>query len=153
VGLSEKTQKSTNTGSTTAQYGWQTNPGSAAYDTLAHEQFHTDPTIGARLGEAQRTLKNTVTSPTGGYVTPAIRDAIMRSGNRELMQQSGAQTRAGIHDVNQLNFARDAAVAQGTAPVLTQTGGTSQGTGTVKESQSPLGTALQVAGAAAPMSM
>jgi hypothetical protein len=91
-------------------------------------------------------------SPTGGYVTPQIRDAIQRSQQRELFQQGGEQTRAGQFDVNRLNYGRNAAVAGMTAPVLTNTGGTSTGKGTVTQSQSPLGTAVQVAGAAAPLS-
>ena len=105
------------------------------------------------MGEQQRQLNNSLASPTGGYVTPQIRDAIRRSQSRELMQQGGEQTRAGIYDVNSQNRGRNAALAAMTAPQLVQRGGTSSGTGTVKQSESPLGTALQVAGAAAPLSM
>lgn len=92
-------------------------------------------------------------SPTGGYVTPAIRDAIQRSGQRNLMQDASQATREGAGDVNKLNFARNSAVAGMTAPTLTQTGSSSTGSGTVTQSESPFKTALNVAGAAAPLSM
>lgn len=87
----------------------------------------------------------------GGYTTPQIRDAIMRGGQRELMQEAGAQARAGAFDVNRLNQSRDLALAGMTRPVLTQTGST--GTGTVVQSQSPWATIAQVGAQAAPMSL
>lgn len=50
-------------------------------------------------------------NPTGGYVTPAIRDAILRSGQRELMSQAGEQTREGQYDVNRQNQTQKLALA------------------------------------------
>ena len=67
------------------------------------------------------------------------------------MQKAGAQTRAGQYDVNRQNYGRNLAVAGMTAPVLTQTGGTSSGQ--TIQSQSPLGTVAQIGAAAAPMSL
>ncbi len=79
-------------------------------------------------------------NPTGGYVTPQIRDAIMRSGQRELAQQAGQQTREGQFDVNRQEQAKKLALADMTRPILTQTGSTSQGTQTTQQSQSPWAT-------------
>lgn len=149
MGLSDKTQKST--GSTTSSYGWQTPPTTPALEKLAGTQFQVDPTIGARAGEAQRTLQNSFNNPVGGFTTPAMRDAMMRSGSRELMQRSGEETRAGQYDVNKLNYGRDLAVAGMSAPTLTQTGGTSQGT--VTQGSNPVGGVLQGAASLAPLSM
>lgn len=69
------------------------------------------------------------------------------------MQEAGAQTRAGQFDVNRLNTTKDLALADLTKPILTQTGSSSTGSGTVTQSDSPFKTALNVAGAAAPLSM
>ena len=67
------------------------------------------------------------------------------------MQQAGEQTREGQFDVNKLNYGKNLAVAGMTAPVLTQTGGTSSGK--TVQSESPWGTALQIGSAAAPLSL
>lgn len=107
-------------------------PGASSPDIDAYRamQFKVDPTIGARLGEAQRGLKDQFINPTGGYVTPSMKDAITRSQTRELFQQGGAQTRAGQYDVNSLNLQKAGNLAALTAPPLVQTGssGTSSGT-------------------------
>jgi hypothetical protein len=70
-------------------------------------------------------MQSQFNNPLGGYATPAMKDAIMRSQERELMQEGGAQTRAGIHDVNQMDYSRNALLAGLTQPT-TQTGQTSQ---------------------------
>lgn len=161
IGLSDKKQTSTQTGtqqgSTSNTYGWQPHPGSADIDTLRNQKFQIDPSIGYRLGEKERQLSDSFVSPTGGYVTPQIRDAITRSGRRDLMQQAGQQTREGQFDVNKLNYAKNAAVAGMTAPVLTQTGssssGSSTGSGTVRQSESPWGTVASIGTSLAPLSL
>lgn len=95
----------------------------------------------------------------GGYVTPQIRDAIRRSGQRELLQIGGQQTREGAFDANRLNQSRNLALAGMTSPRLVNTGststqtGTQTGTGTVTQGQNPLGTALQVGASIAPLSL
>lgn len=95
----------------------------------------------------------------GGYTTPQIRDAIRRSGQRELLQMGGQQTREGAYDVNRLNQSKNLALAGMTAPRLVNTGstststGTQSGTGTVTQSQNPFGTALQVGASMAPLSL
>jgi len=86
-------------------------------------------------------------------VTPQIRDAIMRSGRRDLMSQAGEQTREGAFDVNRMNLAKGAGLAEMTRPILTQTGSTSSGTGTTTQSQSPWATIAGVGAQAAPLSL
>lgn len=95
----------------------------------------------------------------GGYTTPQIRDAIRRSGSRELLQIGGQQTREGAFDANRLNQSKNLALAGMTAPRLVNTGSTqtgtqsSTGTGTVTQGTNPLGTALQVGASVAPLSL
>ncbi len=102
-----------------------------------------DPSIGHRLGEQQRQLKESFASPTGGYVTPQIRDAIMRSESQELGQQAGQQTREAQFDVNRLNENRNLALAGLTRGQDTTSSGTSSGKVTEKD---PWGTAIKAAG-------
>lgn len=130
--------KTTNTqsGTQSGQFGttntFERLPGaeSADIDRVRNMQFRVDPTIGARVGEAQRNLKASFNNPLGGYSSPQQRDAIMRSQQREIFQQSGAQTRAGQYDVNQQNYGKNAFVAGLTAPPLVQTGSSGQSSGT-----------------------
>lgn len=89
----------------------------------------------------------------GGYTTPQIRDAILRGERRELGQQAGQQAREGAYDVNRLNQSRNLAMASLTKPILTQTGSTSSGTGTIKQSESPWATIAQIGAQAAPISL
>jgi len=79
----------------------------------------------------------------GGYTTPQIRDAIMRSEGRELAQQAGQQTREGQFDVNRLNQNRNLALAGLTRGTDETSSGTSSGT--VKQ-KDPWGTAMQLGG-------
>jgi hypothetical protein len=105
-----------------------------------------DPSIGYRLGEKERQLKDTMVNPTGGYVTPAIRDAILRSGQRELMSQAGEQTREGQYDVNRQNQAQKLALAgltRGTVQdTAQQSASDTKGDVTYKD---PMGRAMEVA--------
>lgn len=151
--MSDQKQKSTQQGTTTATYGHVDTPDTPDILKARSNTARIDPSIGARLGEQQRQLNSSLASPTGGYVTPQIKDAIQRSQSRELMQEAGAQTRAGQFDVNRINTSKDLALADLTKKQFVQTGGTSTGSGTVTQSQSPLGTIAQVGAAAAPMSL
>ena len=87
----------------------------------------------------------------GGATTPQIRDAILRSGNRELAQQAGEQMRAGQYDVNRLNQSKDLALA-GLTRGQNQTY-SSQAQGKISQSDSPLGTASAIGGQLAPLSL
>ncbi len=153
MGLSDKKQVSTQTGQTQNQYGWQQTPDTPDLIRARSDSAQIDPSIGYRAAEKERQLSDSFVSPTGGYVTPQIRDAILRSGRREIGQQAGEQAREGAFDVNRLNQSRNLALAGLTRPTLTQTGSSSSGTGTVTQSQSPWATALQVGAQAAPMSL
>ena len=153
MGLSDKTQKSTQSSQTQNQYGYQPGASSPDIDALRNTKFNIDPSIGYRLGEKERQLNESLADPTGGYMTPAIRDAIERSGQRELASQAGQQTREGAFDVNKLNYSKNLATADLTKPVLTQTGSTSSGSGKTVQSESPWGTIAQVGASVAPLSL
>jgi hypothetical protein len=153
VGLSGK--KQTSTGTTTSSGTSTTTPTDPfGYIARAGEfKPRIDPSIGYRLGEKERQLEDSMVSPTGGYVTPQIRDAILRSGRRELMQEAGAQTRAGAYDVNRQQGAQNLALA-GLTRGQTETGtSTSTSTGTVRQSQSPWGTIAGIGAGLAPISL
>jgi hypothetical protein len=110
-----------------------------------------DPSIGARLGEKERQLQSTFDNPMGGYTTPQIRDAVMRSGQRELAQQAGQQTREGAYDVNRLNQSRNLALAGLTRGEDTSSTGTA--TGKITQAESPFKVGAAVAGQLAPLSL
>lgn len=160
MGLSDKTQKSsgTTTGSSTSR-GTSTTSVPDTPDIIAARAYkpRIDPSIGYRLGEKERQLEDSMVSPTGGYVTPQIRDAILRSGRRGLMQEAGAQTRAGQFDVNRQEGANKLLLA-GLTKGSTETGessGTTTGTSTGKvvQSESPWGTVAGVGASLAPLSL
>lgn len=153
MGLSDKKQESKQNSQTSNTFGYQPGASSPDIDALRNQKFQIDPSIGFRLGEKERQLEDSMVSPTGGYVTPQIRDAILRSGRRDLMQQAGQQTREGAFDQNKLNYSRNLAVADMTKPVLTQTSSSSSGTGAVRQSESPWGTIAGVGSSLAPLSL
>jgi len=146
--MSDTKQKSTQSSTGTSS---QTVPDTPDIIAARAGKAQIDPSIGYRLGEKERQLDESLASPTGGYVTPQIRDAIRRSGQRELMQQAGQQTREGAYDVNRLNQSKNLALAgltRGTNETMS-----SSGQGTVTQSESPWKTAAGIAGAAAPLSL
>lgn len=111
-------------------YGWQTPNDTADVQVLRSHQFQIDPTIGYRVGGAIRRMQDSYQNPLGGYTTPQIRDATMRSQERELMQQGGQQFREGAYDVGNQQYGQKLAVAGMTAPRLVQTGSSGQQSGT-----------------------
>jgi len=129
----------------------QTQTGTGSYTTtpaantpdierLRSQQFKADPSIGYRVGGALRRMKDQMTSPTGGYVTPQMRDAIGRSQERSLLESGSQAMREGQHDVNQQEYGRNATLAALTQP----TSGTSSQSGTITgtTSQPLLGTII-----------
>lgn len=75
----------------------------------------------------------------------------MRSGQRDLMSQAGQQTREGAYDVNRQNMSKNLALAgltKGTNETMS-----SEGKGTVTQSESPWKTAAGIAASAAPLSL
>ncbi len=156
IGLSDKKQVSSGT-SASNYAGTSTSSVADTPDLIAARanKAQIDPSIGFRLGEKERQLSDSFVSPTGGYVTPAIKDAIMRSGQRGLMQQAGEQTREGQYDVNRLNQTKDLALAGLTRGTTQTSSGTQAGTtsGTVKQSESPWATIAGTAASVAPISL
>lgn len=152
-----QTQNYNNTAANT--YGWQTHPGSPDIDKLRSAKFNIDPTIPYRSARARENLDRSLQNPLSGYSTPSMRDAIMRTNRRRIDQDESQANREGSFDVNRLNYARDAAVAGMTSPVLTQTGSTSSGSGTqtgnstTSQSQSPWGTIASIGASVAPLSL
>lgn len=165
MGMSDSKQKTAQTqtqshnNATTANYGWQAHPGSPEINQLKNAKFLIDPTIPYRSANAREQLDRSFQNPLGGYTTPSMRDAIMRTGRRRIDQDESQANREGSFDLNRLNYARDAAVAGMTSPVLTQTGSTSSGTGTqtgnstTTQSQSPWGTIASIGASVAPLSL
>lgn len=140
-------QQQTQTG--TGQYtqaGSSTTTSTPAANTpdierLRSQQFQVDPSIRYRVGGAVRRMQNQFRNPTGGYTTPQQQDAIMRSEERELMQMGGQQFREGAHDVNHMDYSRNALLAGLTQPT-TQTG-TSNQSGTSSQQGQITGTTSQ----------
>lgn len=168
MGLSDKKQESrgttTSSGTTTGtSSGTSTTSVPDTPDIIAARGYkpRIDPSIGFRLAEKERQLEDSMVSPTGGYVTPQIRDAILRSGRRDLMQQAGQQVREGVFDQNRLDQTNKLALAgltRGSTTSDTRTGtttGTTTGTsaGTVTQSESPWGTIAGVGASVAPLSL
>lgn len=91
----------------------------------------------------------------GANYSPEVRDRMLQSGEERLGQDEAQAYRGGEYDVNRLNYARDAAVAGMSQPVLTQTGGTTSGTssGTVTQSPAWGPQVLSAAAGAAPLSL
>ena len=71
-------------------------------------------------------------NPAGGYTTPQMRDAITRTGERNIDQTAGMESRAGQYDVNNQTFQKNAYLASLTAPPLVQTGQSGTQTGAQK---------------------
>ena len=153
MGLSDTKQKSKQSSQTQNTYGFENVPDTPDIIRARQDSAQVDPSIGYRAAEKERQLEDSFASPTGGYVTPQIKDAILRSGRRELFQQAGEQAREGQFDVNRLNQSKNLALAGLTRPILTQRGSTTSGEGTVVQSESPWKTVANTAAQAAPMSI
>ncbi len=127
-------------------------------DIQAYRQWQpqTDPGLSYQYANARNRLNQSFDNPLGGYATPAMRDAIQRSGNRQLNQDESQAFRAGAYDVNQQKAGQLGNLAQltrGQKNVSSGTG-TSNMTGTSTQTQSGiswgeiLGAAAQIGGAA-----
>lgn len=128
-----ETQRQTQTQSGTGQYtqqGNSTTTNTPAANTpdierLRSQQFEVDPSIGYRVGGALRRMQSQYNNPLGGFATPAMRDAQMRTQERSLLESGSQAMREGQHDVNQMDYSRNALLAGLTQPT-TQTGSTNQ---------------------------
>ncbi len=90
-------------------------------------QPQTDPGIPYAAASAHNRLNQSFDNPLGGYATPAMRDAILRSGNRQIDQDASQAFRNSAYDVNQQKAGQLGSLAALTRG--TNTTGTSSGTG------------------------
>lgn len=120
--------KTTSTQTTANQYGWNTPPGTADIEALRNFQFRSDPRLPHTFARARQNVEGTYDNPTGGFTTPQIKDANLRTAYEDIGQQEGQAYREENYGRQGLDYSRLADIAQMTAPRLTQTGGTSTGT-------------------------
>lgn len=144
MGLSSSEQKQKSNNTTTSTFGREPGASSPDIDRLRNDKFEIDPGIAAQYGRQRADLNKSFAQPLGGYLSPQVRDAQMRSGNERLGRDEAQAMREGANDVNQLNFGRNAAVANLTAPPLVQRGSTSTGSGQVSQSPSFLDSTMKV---------
>lgn len=124
-------QTGTNTFSNTNTYG-QIHPESNKYiDAFESYRPEVDPTIGFRAGAAKQRLNSSFLNPLGGYATPAMKDAILRSENRNIDQDAAMQSRAGQYDVNQQRGNQLGSLAALMSPRIVSTGQSGSGTSTM----------------------
>lgn len=153
MGLSSSKQEQKSNNAVQNTYGYETPPETADFTKLREQQFEVDPGLAAQYGRQRADLNKSFAQPLGGYLSPQVRDAQMRSGQERLGRDEADAMRGGQFDKNKLDFARNTTVAGLTAPTMVQRGSTSQGSGTVTQTPSAMSTATGVAGALAPLSL
>lgn len=109
-----------------------------------------DPGLSYQYGNARNNLRKSLISPTSGYRTAAMDDAIMRSGERSLNQDEAQAFRNATYDQNSLRAGQLGSLAALTKPQLVNTSstGVSSGTssGNMTGSMSGTGTVTQSGG-------
>lgn len=110
-----------------------------------------DPTIGFRAGAAKRRLDNSFINPLGGYSTPQRDEAIRRSADRGIDEQSAMESRAGQFDVNQQRGGQLGSLASLMQPRIVQTGST--GSSNTEAGKNLVGNILDIGMGAASMAM
>lgn len=127
-------------------YGWEVPPDTADIAAQRGFQFQKDPRISHAFAKAANRMSDTYANPLGGYTTPQLRDAVMRTGTEDLAQQEAQAGAEENYSRQALDYAKLADVAAMTQPRLVQQGqsGTSSGTatGTTTQTQSPLGSII-----------
>jgi hypothetical protein len=103
-----------------------------------------EPTLNAQFAHAQTNLENEYDSPYSGINNPYASARLKDLGRMNLMAQKGSALAQGAFNRQQLELAKQEALARLTAPQLVQTGksGTAPG-------QSILGSLIQGAGSVA----
>lgn len=144
MGISSSEQKQKSKNDTTTRFDRLPGAESPDIARLRGHEFEVDPGIAAQYGRQRADFNKSFQQPLGGYLSPQVRDAQMRSGNERLGRDEAQAMRGGQHDVNQLNFGRNAAVANLTAPPLVQSGSSSTGSGSVSQTPSALDTTMKV---------
>jgi len=126
----------------TATYS-QIQPESNKYiDAYAAYRPEVDPSIGYRAGEAKRRLGASFQNALGGFVTPLMKDKLLREGNRDIDQSAGQETRVGQYDVNQLRQGQLGSLAALMSPRIVQSG--SSGTSNNSTGQNAWGNAIDL---------
>lgn len=127
-----KKKKTTQNQTSTNTYGWQTHPGSADINNLRN-QINTaydtpDSSIPYAFNQQRAQLMDRYDNPFGANYSPEVRDAARYRGTEELNQAQGQAYRDDAQFRKQAKLAAFGNLAGMTSPVLTQTGGTMQGT-------------------------
>ena len=149
----QQNQASSGNFSNTANYDWKTAPDTE--DTSAYRAWRPqiDQGIGTQYESAKNRLSSSFVNPLGGYATPQMRDAQLRTGMRNLNQDEAQAFRSSYNDVNSQRGNQLAGLAALTRPQLVNTGnsgtygststgsssGTMSGTGTTTQSGNLLG--------------
>jgi hypothetical protein len=110
---------------------------------LREMKFEVDPSVSAKYAQANRQVSEGFNNPAGAYTTPAVREAVQRSAKMRLAQGEAQELREGGHQNQSLDYARKAAVAEMTAPRLTQSGQSGYGTQVVQPGPSTAGQIAQ----------
>jgi hypothetical protein len=140
-------QQNTNYANTNS-YGYMSAPDTE--DTKAFRDWRpqVDQGLGYQYESAKNQLMSSFNNPTGGYVTPQMRDAQERTGLRNLNQDEAQAYRGAYQDVNAQRGTQLGTIAALTHPQMVQTGstgnasGTSSGTGSSVQSGGLLGDIL-----------
>lgn len=142
----EQTQQQSTNYNNTTSYGWQTPPESKDVTALRDFNFKVDPSIGYAFGSAKNKIADSFSNPIGGYMTPEMRDRILRSSLSNLAQQEAQAKSEAYSQLQGQQFGQRAAVAGMTAPRLVTTGssgsGTSSGTNVTTQPSDLLGTLI-----------
>jgi len=159
--MGKKTQKTDTKQQSTQSFNTATSGSTSVPDTPDIQAFRgwqpqTDPGLSYQYANARNRLNQSFDNPLGGYATPAMRDAMLRTGNRQLNQDESQAFRQGAYDVNQQKAGQLgslAALTRGQKTSGTSSGtGNMSGTGTTTQSGISwgeiLGAAAQVGGAA-----
>lgn len=138
----QQTQQNTSFNNTQT-YGWQTPPESADVEALRGFKFQADPSIGFAYGSAKNQIANTFNNPAGGYYTPQMRDAILRSSLQALGQQEAAAKSQAYNETQGQRFGQAATLASLTAPRMVTTGSSGTGTSTGTATATQAGNLLE----------
>lgn len=95
-----------------------------------------DPNIPYRAAASHERLHSSLINPIGGYYSPNTRDAIQRSGDRQIDQDASMASRSGQYDQNQQRLGQLSSLAGLTQSKIVNSG--SSGTGNMS------GTSTQV---------
>lgn len=121
-------KKTTTTQQSANTYGQYTPTDTADISAFRAWNPQIDPGLASQYGNAKNQFKQSFINPLGGYASPQVRDAQMRTGMRNLNQDEAQAFRSGYYDVNALKGAQLGSLAGLTAPKVVSTGGSSSGT-------------------------